>query len=96
MSVATKEQHTAQYSDRGHLYDDDIAIAVQKGLKLRAEKDPIKKARNRLGSLLKKTFTPKEEVEDKRPSLPTVHNRVEEKPTLKKNIIPKTIRRTFR
>jgi hypothetical protein len=48
MSPATVEQHKAQYSERGHLYDEEVFDAVQKGLKLRKQNNPMNKVRSRI------------------------------------------------
>jgi hypothetical protein len=99
MSLATKEQYLAQYSDRGHLYDDDIFEAVAKGLKIAQDNDPMKKVRARVQKVLPKKVEKVEEVR-KKVVLPKIgkHSapvKEEETPvtTMKKVM---TLRKTFR
>jgi hypothetical protein len=95
MSVATTAQHLEQFSDRGHLYDDDILMAIQKGVKARVNKDPLAQSRKRLGALVRKSSPEKEVI--KRPVIPNLHKSREDEKTVpvhKKPIPLKTIKRT--
>jgi hypothetical protein len=94
---ATLEQCKAQYSAKGHVYDDDILEAVQKGLKERQTHDPIKQARKRALHPLVKPLTPvapKEEEHKKTPLLLKKHTQEEVKKEPPRKIVLHKIMRT--